>query len=84
MFDDIVARLGRFDSIVTAHESGDYLEMQAAVRRNIAVQQGLLREARRTAIRAQRLLELMISLDYAVDDELNDITVVTFHKGTDE
>lgn len=84
MFDNLVAKLGRFDSIVTAHESGDYLEMQAAVRRNIEVQRGLLREARRTAIRAQRLLELMVALDYAVDDELNDITVVTFHKGTDE
>lgn len=84
MFDNIVARLGRFDSIVTAHASGDYLEMQAAVRRNIEVQRGILREAAETARRANRVLDYLIALDISVDDELFDITVVTFHKGTDE
>ena len=84
MFDRLVAKLGRFDSIVTAHGSGDYLEMQAAVRRNIEVQRGLLREAAETARRANRVLDDLIELELAVDDELFDITVVTFHKGTDE
>ena len=84
MFDRLVAKLGRFDSIVTAHGSGDYLKMQAAVARNIEVQRGLLREAAETARRANRVLDDLIALDVAVDDELFDITVVTFHKGTDE
>ena len=84
MFDRLVAKLGRFDSIVTAHESGDYLKMQAAVRKNIEVQRGLLREAAETARRANRVLDDLIELELAVDDELFDITVVTFHKGTDE
>ena len=84
MFDRLVAKIGRFDAIVTAHESGDYLKRQAAVRKNIEVQRGLLREAAETARRANRVLDHLIALDVAVDDELFDITVVTFHKGTDE
>lgn len=84
MFDNLVARLGRFDSIVSAHQSGDYLAMQAAVRRNIEVQRGILRESAEMARRANLLLDDLIELDMAVDDELFDITIVTFHKGTDE
>jgi hypothetical protein len=84
MFDDLVWQLGRFDSIVTAHKSGDYLELQKAVQANMQTQHALIREAAETQRRAERLFHLLWKLDSAIDAEINDITVVTFHQGTEE
>jgi hypothetical protein len=84
MFDDLVWQLGRFDSIVTAHQSGDYLKLQKAVQANMKTQHALIREAAETQRRAERLFELLWKLHFAIECEINDITVVTFHQGTEE
>lgn len=73
MRDELVRKLGRFDSIVEAHKKGDRVELWAAVDRNVAVHQAIIDEAQRTIDRYQENLHLLIALANDVDAEMIDM-----------
>ena len=70
MRDELIRRLGRFDSIVEAHQSGDVLALLAATEKNIAVHQGIVEEAQRTIERYEENLNLLIALANDAHNEI--------------
>jgi hypothetical protein len=70
MRDELVQKLGRFDSVVEAHKKGDRIELLAAVDKNIAVHQAIVDEAQRTIDRYSNNLHLLIALANDVEAEM--------------
>lgn len=69
MRDELIRRLGRFDSIVEAHQKDDLLALLAATEKNIAVHQGIVDEAQRTIERYEENLNLLIALANDIHNE---------------
>ena len=70
MRDELVRRLGRFDSIVEAHKKGDRIELMSAADRNIDIHRAIIDEAQRTIDRYQENLDLLVALGNDVENEM--------------
>ena len=70
MRDELVRRLGRFDSIVEAHKSGDRVDLLTETDRNISIHRAIIDEAQRTIDRYQENLDLLVALGNDVENEM--------------
>lgn len=72
MRDELVQRLGRFDSVVEAHKKGNTSALLAATDRNIAIHQAIIDEAQCTIDRYQENLWLLTALANDCVKEMNE------------
>ena len=70
MRDELIRRLGRFDSIVEAHKKGDRIELMSAADRNIDIHRAIIDEAQRTIDRYEENLNLLVALSNDVENEM--------------